>query len=651
MHASRHIPHAQRAARPQEARALLLQAREQMARQAWPQAQKTLERVTGQLDRVADIWLALAEVRLHQGDTRGCVAAAQRTLALEPDSQLACLLAATGLMRLQRLPEALAVFEAFPPEALAQNPELLVPYGEALHRSGRAQEAVNTLMQSLSQKIDDARAHCQLGFAFRALRLDSEAAECFRTVVALNPRSLPGHAYMAHWEQFSARWQRFDDNVAGLVAAIHHAADATDVSPEYSAPFVLLGLPHHPNDMLQAARLSARFLAQGVTPLPPRRLPKNAATRRIRVGYLSSDFHTHATALLLVEVLEQRDRERFEVVLFSHGRNDASPLRRRVEAACDRFVDVTQMTQGDTARAIREHDIDILVDLKGHTADTRLAALAFRPAPVQVSWLGFPGTTGAEWVDYFIGDPVATPLEHAPWYSEKLAQMPVCYQPNDSQRPRPGVVRRSDHGLPDDALVLASFNQPYKITPAVFDVWMDILKRLPQAVIWQLDGGEQARENLRAEARRRGVDAARLIFAATVSPDQHLLRLPAADLALDTWPCNGHTTTSDALWAGVPLVAMLGETFAARVAASLLHAVGTPELVCADTAAYVGRVVALAQDAPARAALRRRLAAARDQAPLFDAARFARDLEALYARMWARHGAGLAPAALEAQAA
>jgi predicted O-linked N-acetylglucosamine transferase (SPINDLY family) len=398
--------------------------------------------------------------------------------------------------------------------------------------------------------------------------------------------------------------------------------------------------------MLAAARLSADFLARGVAKLPP--APRHARGKRLRIGYLSSDFHTHATAALLADVLEQRDRERFEVVLFSHGRDDASPMRQRIEAACDRFVDVRHLGLRETAAAMREARIDIAVDLKGFTADNRLGALAARPAPVQASWLGFPGTSGADFIDYIIGDPVVTPLEHAAWYSECIAQMPVCYQPNDARRPRPGPAAREAHGLPRDAFVLGSFNHPFKITPALFDAWAAILRAIPEAIVWQRNGGAQATENLRREAQRRGVDPARLVIAPDLPMQAHLERLSAADLALDTWPCNGHTTTSDALWAGVPVVTIKGLPFASRVAASLLHAVGLPELVCDDIDAYVKRVIALHGQPDERAALRARLVAARDHAPLFDSRRFAHDLERLYERMWARHQAGLPPQALPA---
>jgi predicted O-linked N-acetylglucosamine transferase (SPINDLY family) len=353
--------------------------------------------------------------------------------------------------------------------------------------------------------------------------------------------------------------------------------------------------------------------------------------------------------MLLVQVLEQRDTAAFEVTLFSHGRDDGSPLRARVAAACEHFVDLRECGLQQTAQAIRDRSIDILVDLKGYTGNARVAALAWRPAPVQATWLGFPGTTGADWVDYLIGDPVVTPLAHAAHYSEKIAQLPVCYQPNDRCRPVPAAGgRRADWGLPEDALVLASFNQVYKIVPAWFDLWARLLRELPQAVLWQLAGSETAHHNLRRELAARDVDPARLLIAPQVVPHEHLARAALADVFIDTFPCNGHTTVSDALWAGLPVVTRRGDGFASRVAGSLLQAVGLGAWIADDDEGYVQRVLQLAGDGAQRAAVRQQLECARTDAPLFDSRRFARDLEALYVRMWERHQAGLPPQHLAA---
>jgi predicted O-linked N-acetylglucosamine transferase (SPINDLY family) len=278
----------------------------------------------------------------------------------------------------------------------------------------------------------------------------------------------------------------------------------------------------------------------------------------------------------------------------------------------------------------------------------RHLAFAWQPAPVSATFLGFPGSTGADFVDYLVGDPVVTPLDHAASYSEHLAQMPVCYQPNDRQRALPPAPTRAAAGLPDDAVVLAGFNQPYKISAEVFDVWCVLLDALPQAVLWLLEWNAQSRENLEREAVNRGVDPARIVWAPRLRPADHLARMQLADLFLDTWPCNAHTTASDALWAGVPVVTFTGQTFASRVAASLVHAVGLPELACDDIAHYARTVVELVHDPERRARLRATLVDARTASPLFDSPRFTRDFEALVLRMMERHVDGLPPAALAA---
>ena len=403
-------------------------------------------------------------------------------------------------------------------------------------------------------------------------------------------------------------------------------------------------------EQLRAARSCTRYTGADVPPLAPTVSDWRAGQRRLRVGYVSADFHHHATAILMAQMFEEHDRQRFDVRLYSHGASDGSAMRQRLEAACDEFVDVRLSTDEQVAERIRRDGIDLLIDLKGYTRDNRLGIFARRPAPLQVSFLGFPGTTGADYIDYLIGDAIVTPLAHADAYSEKIAQMPVCYQPNDRLRPLWEAPTRASQGLPEHALVLCGFNQPYKISPEVFDSWCGLLRDLPHAVLWLLEWNQQAMPSLRQEAQRRGIDPSRLIGAAKLGTSDHIARLRLADLFLDTWPCNAHTTASDALWAGVPIVTMLGETFASRVAASLLNAVGLPEMVCADVDSYEAMVRRLAIDPARLQALRGTLVQARQSSPLFDTPRFTRDIEALYLRIAQRHVQGLAPDHLEAVA-
>jgi predicted O-linked N-acetylglucosamine transferase (SPINDLY family) len=371
---------------------------------------------------------------------------------------------------------------------------------------------------------------------------------------------------------------------------------------------------------------------------------------RIRVGYLSSDFHGHPVAYLAAEIFELHDRERFETFLFSYGPDDGSPMRRRLESGCDRFVDVAGASDEAAAQRIHDDRIQVLVDLKGYTADDRPGIAARRPAPIQVNWLGFPGTMGADWIDYVIADATIVPPEHEADYAERVVRMPWCYQPNDRRRPSVSKApSRSACGLPEGGLVFCCFNQSYKIGPELFARWMRILERAPGSVLWLLDDNRQATDNLRGAAARHGVAPERLVFAPIRPLAEHLARYATADLVLDTFPYTSHTTGSDALWAGCPLITILGQTFASRVAASLAASAGLEALVVRSFDEYEALALRLARDRDELEALRRRLRDRRDALPLFDSPRFTRELEVAYARMWARFVAGKAPQAFDVE--
>ncbi|HVR98073.1 MAG TPA: hypothetical protein VMW27_15755, partial [Thermoanaerobaculia bacterium] len=401
----------------------------------------------------------------------------------------------------------------------------------------------------------------------------------------------------------------------------------------------LLGLPAA--EQLSIARDAARRLEVS-------ELPAGAAGAvpgsRLRLGYLSSDFRDNALAHLTRRLYGLHDRARFEVAGYSLGRDDGSEYRRGIAADCDRFVDLAAASPAEAARRIRADGIDLLVDLTGFAAGSRPAILALRPAPVQVVYL-YPGTLGGVFTDYFLGDPVITPLEHQPFFGESLVLLPHCYQVNDHLQPIAArSFEREEQGLPPDAFVFCSFNNHWKIEPTIWDIWMRILTRVPGGVLWLQDMAPPARENLRCEAEARGVRADRLVFAPYLKKPEHLARCGLADLFLDTWICNAHTTASDALWSGVPVLTCPGDHLPARVAASLLHAAGLPELVVADLAAYEETAVRLAQDRAALAGLRARVAAARTSSPLYDTPRRVRDLERAFLAMWARYEKGEPPA-------
>ncbi|MDE2209930.1 MAG: tetratricopeptide repeat protein [Betaproteobacteria bacterium] len=412
------------------------------------------------------------------------------------------------------------------------------------------------------------------------------------------------------------------------------------------SPFVLLSQPSTRAEQRRCAETWSAALAPVVTAAaaePVAAAPAPAASparplgskRRLRLGYLSADFHTHATAYLAAGLFEAHDRGQFEVIAYSTGPDDRGTMRARLVRGFDRFIDVAGFAPERLADIIRRDGIDILIDLKGHTEGAAPAVLGLRPAPIQVHYLGYPGTLGGGLVDYLIGDAIVTPPQHAADYAETLALLPGSYQVNDRGRVVADPRSRDALGLPPQGVVLCCFNNSYKINPEVFDAWMQILAELPDAVLWLLarDTDADLTGNLRREAVRRGIDARRLAFAAPRPNPEYLALYRVADLFLDTWPYNAHTTASDALWAGCPVVTWRGETFAGRVAASLLTAVGLPELVCDDVEGYIATAIALARDPGERRRMRELLDGPGRQSPLFDTIATTRALEAAYLAM------------------
>jgi predicted O-linked N-acetylglucosamine transferase (SPINDLY family) len=354
---------------------------------------------------------------------------------------------------------------------------------------------------------------------------------------------------------------------------------------------------------------------------------------RIRLAYLSADFHSHPTAQLMVELFERHDRTRFEVTAIAFGPDDNSAMRRRLVAAFDRFEDVRDWSDLEIAQLLRSREIDIAVDLNGHTHEARPGIFSHRPAPVQVNYLVYPGTTGADFMDYVLGDRIVLPLDQQPFFSEKIIHLPDCYQANDATRVVPPAPTRAQAGLPEGGFVFCCFNNSWKITAPVFDTWMRFLQQVPGSVLWLLDS--PAAGNLRTAAKARGVEANRLVFAPRLPPDKHLARHQLADLFLDTLPYNAHTTCSDALWAGVPVVTCIGKAFQGRVAASLLHAIDLPELVTIRPQDYEALALDLAKNPALLKATREKLARNRSTTQLFDSDRFRKNIEAAYEAMLA----------------
>jgi predicted O-linked N-acetylglucosamine transferase (SPINDLY family) len=445
----------------------------------------------------------------------------------------------------------------------------------------------------------------------------------------------PDHGAALSQLLFLRRRQADWHDLAALRRAFRRGVDA---GRPLLSPFVLLS---DPSTRAQQRRCAEAWTAALAPPRPgPHRTLDTGS--RLKVGYLSADFHTHATAFLAAGVFERHDRQAFEVIAYSTGPDDGSPMRARLVAAFDRFVDARGQSPEQLAAAIRADGIDLLVDLKGHTEAALTPVLAQRPAPIQVQWLGYPGTMGAPYIDYLVGDAVVTPFEEATDYAETIVQLPVCYQPNDRQRPIAPPEDREALGLPPDAIVFCSFNNSFKFNPEVVDAMAQILSRTTGSVLWLLerDAGDPALANLRREFVARGIAAERVLAAGWRPNDRYLALYHHADVFLDTWPYGAHTTASDALWAGCPVLTWPGETFASRVASSLLRAVGLPELVAASAADYVERAVHLAHDGDLRARLRAYLAGPGRASPLFDTESFVRALERAYLTMAEQFRAG-----------
>ncbi len=504
----------------------------------------------------------------------------------------------------------------------------------ALQIAGQHEEAERSYRTALRLAPSYAEAWRNLGSALRHLGKKDDAVACFEKAVALNPAFGEALIQLLQESKTLCDWRRLDSLTARVVELVDRDAAALN-------PFVFLSLDTTARRQLRCAR---RWAAEHLPASPPKPAATARAGKQITVGYLSADFQEHATAHLAAGLFELHDRDRFRVIAYSYGADDGGEMRRRLTRAFDAFVDIERLSHADAAARISADHVDILVDLKGYTQHARPHIAALRPAPVQVSYLGYPGTMGTEAIDYLIADPFVVPPEQQPFFTEKLVHLPGCYQVNDSSRPVPLPPSRAQCGLPEAAFVFCCLSVAYKFSPVVFDLWIRLLAAVPDSVLWLLDPGEHAAANLRreAEARLPG-SAARLIFAPSLPNRLHLERLAAADLFLDTFPYNAHTVASDALWAGCPVVTCAGDTFPSRVAGSLLHAVGLPELVTDSFARYEAAALRLARDRTYLASLRERLGANRLTAPLFDTLAFTRHLESAFEQMWHLHRSGESP--------
>jgi predicted O-linked N-acetylglucosamine transferase (SPINDLY family) len=657
-----------------------------------PQAEAALAALlAGNPDHVDGLRF-LAELRSSQGRAAEEARALRRLVELCPQDAAVRRQLGAALLPLRAYPEAIEVLRAAialdPGNARAHN-----NLGLALLRADDPSAALTALDTAVTVDPRNAHAYFNRGLAQEAVGAAAAAEESYRRALEREPHLAQAHLRLsAVLERTDAeaarleRWRAQESTAIGLATAGRHSEarallgrllDGGARLPfleglrfhcelwdcewtEYATRCASLeaqvrrGLPVELpfscfvySDSPEGQRRCAEvFVAERYPPRPAAgHAPAPTPGERITVAYLSPDFHRHATAYLIAGLLEAHDRDRFRIIAASFGPDDHSPLRARLEQSVDEFLDLRASSDAEFADALRARGVQIAVDLKGHAGGARTAVLARRAAPVQVNFLGYPGTLGAPYVDYIVADRHVVPSADRPFYSEQVVELPGCYQPNDDRRPLPAAgPGRAACGLPADGVVFCCFSHVYKVSPPVFEAWLRLLRAVEGSVLWLLMGSETARRNLRARAAAHGVAPERLVFAPHLDLEPHLARYHHADLCLDTWPCNGHTTTSDALWMGVPLVTLTGRSFPSRVATSLLRNLGLDELCAGSLGDYEAIALRLGRDAGERARRRAQLNAARTTADLFDPRRYCRRLERVYLEMWARHQSGEAPA-------
>jgi protein O-GlcNAc transferase len=615
-----------------------------------------------------------------RGDLPGAAACFTEAVRLKPDYAIAHNNLGAVLHSQQKYSEAISALRRAL-QLQPNYPEAHFNLGNALHAIGEP-AAVPCYAEAIRLRPDYLKAHCQMAVALAAQGRTDEAVLSLKTALRLKPDSLEALEQLGYILLQPARWEeslpvfqqvlaRQPDHaeVFACLVRVHELlcdwrtreADfdrlRRDVEQRLAdgrrpavLPFNTMTQPWSPVKHLAVARSYSEDFVRRVAALRGSTSFTFPRSRdgRLRIGYICGAFHNHALMHLMQGLFGLHDRNDFEVFAYSYGPDDDSSYRHRVKRDCDHFRDVAALSTADAARCIHADGVHILVDLMGYTGGAREEIVALRPAPIQVSWIGYAGSMGAPFLDYFIGDAVVTPPDLAEAFSERIVQMPHCYLINDhAQEIAAAAPRRTDYGLPENGFVFTSFNNSYKYEPRIFGIWMRVLQKTPDAVLWLYSGGATMERNLWREAAARGVSTEQIVFAKHQPKSQHLARLRLADLFLDTHYVNAHTGASDALWTGLPVLTCPGETFASRVAASLLTNVGLPELIATDLDEYERRAVHLACHPEELRRLRERLAANRTVWPLFDTPRFTRNLERAYRAMWDVYAAGQPPRRIE----
>lgn len=557
-----------------------------------------------------------------------------KALGLMPDYHEAWANKGLALHRLRRFGEAISHYE----KALHLKPDYAKAWsskGVTLHELKRYDEAIIHYDKALSLRPDYPEAWSNKAVTLHELKRYDEAITHCDMALGLNPDIDWIHGDLAYIKMKICSWENLEESTEIL-------SNKVMARDRASLPFALLAIMD--NSSLHKKASETLIECQHPLNLHLGLIPKRSMSKKIRVGYFSADFHDHATGHLIAELFELHDKSQFEVHGFSFGPMANDEMRQRLEASFFQFMDVSNESDIDIAQLSRGLNIDIAVDLKGFTQDSRTGIFSYRAAPIQVNYLGYPGTMGANYIDYIIADKTIIPIDSQSCYGENLVYLPNTYQINDRKRPiSDKQFTRQELGLPENGFVFCCFNNNYKITPTVFDAWMRILSLVEGSVLWLLADNPAAKNNLIKEAASRGIESSRLIFADRMPLAEHLARHRQADLFLDTLPCNAHTTASDALWAGLPVLTLIGKSFAGRVAASLLNAIGLPELITTSQEQYEALAIDLATNRPKLAAIKQKLAHNRLTTPLFDSPLFTKHLEAAYIKMYERYQNDLPP--------
>jgi len=567
----------------------------------------------------------------------------QRTLELQPRFATAYNNLAHALSKLGKFSAAISTYQRAL-VVMPDQPEIYNNLGSVLRDSGDLSEAMQAYQRAISLRPNYAEAHFNFGNLWLLGGHIDSAIQAFQTTLRLQPSFTTAASALVHQLQNICDWDG-QKEVNALLSKVMDIDDNREIASDVAtliSPLTMIGLSSETTaeQQLWCARRWAGYHFRNIAPVTNfqnriRASSTEPEDRKLRIGYLSADFRTHPVAYLTVELFEQHSRDEFEVFGYSIGEDDQSSIHQRLVSAFDHFRELKSLSYRDAALAIANDQIDILVDLQGYTHHCRTEILAHRPAPIQVNYLGFPGTMGADFIDYILVDDYVVPRSQQPFFTERLVYLPGCFMVNDSQREISiGTPKRSDVGLPEKAFVFCAFNASYKITEAIFELWLRLLNVAPHSVLWLKDWNDLAVKNILRRANERGISADRLIFAPNVSMPDHLARHRVADLYLDTFPYNQHSTASDALRVGLPLITLSGDTFASRVAGSLLRELGMNELITHSYDAYEALVNQLATNPSRLNHIRGRLTEALKQTELYSGKAFAKKIEAAFHEMW-----------------